>query len=484
MSLTAANPDRPHSRDDTAFLGHPLGLAWLSACELWERFSYYGMQILLALYLTKYLFQPEHIGNVMGIGAIRAAVEHFLGPRTPLQLGLFIAGQYAGLVYLTPILGGLVADRLLGRTRTVVLGASLMALGHFMMAFEASFFIAIACLLVGVGCFKGNIAAQVGALYAPGDKRNATAFQIFIMAVQIAVIAAPIVCGTLGEKVGFHWGFGAAGVGMLIGLVTYLAGRGWLPPEPAARPGADAAKQSPLSRAEIKRVVLLIGLLPIMLLCVIGNTQLNLGFTVWSDKHMDLMMFGWQVPVTWLAMVDAVVSTVTGLASIAFWLWWSKRRAEPDELSKMAIGTLISAAGPAAMAVAGTIVDTTHGKVGPIWTLAFTVLNDIGFANVYAISLALYSRAAPRQITGLVVGIYFLHLWASFSVAGWLAGFMDVWSNRDFWAVHAVLVAVGGLLLLGARAVFGRMLSTETLAAETLAAERATADEPRLAPAH
>ena len=478
VTSTTATAHAPYSRDDTKFLGHPLGLAWLSACELWERFSYYGMQGLLAFYLTQYLFLPEHIGHVMGIGAVRGAIEHFLGPRTPLQLGLFIAGQYSGLVYLTPILGGFVADRLLGRTRTVVLGASLMAIGHFMMAFEASFFIAIACLLVGVGLFKGNIAAQVGGLYAPDDKRNATAFQIFIMAVQIAVIVAPLVCGTLGQNVGFHWGFGAAGIGMLIGLATYLAGRGWLPPDPAARTGAEAAGTPPLTRAEVRRVVLLVGLLPIMLLAIIGNTQLNLGFAVWSDKHMDLVMFGWNVPATWLASVDAVVSTVTQLGSIAFWLWWSKRRAEPDELVKIAIGSLVAAAGPAAMALAGQIVDTTHGKVGFTWTLAFTILNDIGFANVYAVSLALYSRVAPRRITGLVVGIYFLHLWASFSVAGWLAGFMDVWSNRDFWAVHALMVVAGAVLLLVARALFGRQLS-----AETLAAERAAADGPALAPA-
>ena len=396
MSSTAAIPAPPSSRDDTWFLGHPRGLAWLSACELWERFSYYGMQGLLAFYLTEYLFLPQHIGHVMGIDAVRAGIEHFLGPRTPLQLGLFIAGQYSGLVYLTPILGGLVADRLLGRTRTVVLGASLMALGHFMMAFEASFFIAIACLLLGVGCFKGNIAAQVGALYAPGDKRNATAFQIFIMAVQVAVIVSPLVCGTLGQKVGYHWGFGVAGVGMLIGLVTYLAGRRWLPADPAMVARTEAVEKPPLTRAEIRRVVLLVALLPILLVAIIGNTQLNLGFTVWSDKHMDLVMFGWSVPATWLGSVDAGVSTVTGLASIAFWIWWSKRRKEPDELMKMALGSLIAATGPAAMAVAGAIVDSTHAKVGFGWTLAFTILNDIGFSNVYAISLAFYSRVAPR----------------------------------------------------------------------------------------
>jgi POT family proton-dependent oligopeptide transporter len=470
VSAIATSPDQPFSRDDTAFLGHPLGLAWLSACELWERFSYYGMQILLGLYLTKYLFLPEHIGQVMGIEVVRTAVEHVTGPRTPLQLGLFISGLYAGLVYLAPIFGGLVADRLLGRTRTIVIGASLMALGHFLMAFEAAFLLAIGCLLVGVGCFKGNIAAQVGALYRPDDKRNATAFQIFMLAVQIAVIGAPLVCGTLGEKVGFHWGFAAAGVGMLIGLATYLAGRGWLPPEPGLKANEATVHQPRLTRNEWGRLALLVGLLPLLMLSIVGNQQFNIGFTVWSDKHMDLRMFGWSVPVTWLQGVDAFVSSATMLLSIAFWRWWSKRWTEPDELAKMAIGSLIAAGGPALMAIAGQIVDTTHGKVGPIWTLAYTVVNDIGFANVLAVGLALYSRVAPRQIVGLVIGIYYLHLFIANTFVGWLGGFMDVMPNRDFWALHAALVALAGVLLFAARALFGRVLSADTMSAERQAA--------------
>jgi POT family proton-dependent oligopeptide transporter len=235
-TVEAASP----TRADSAFLGHPAGLGWLAFCELWERFSYYGMQGLLGLYLTKYLFQPEHVGNVAGIDALRHAIEFVVGPRTPLQLGVAIVGLYTGLVYLTPIFGGLLADRVLGRTKTVVIGASLMALGHFLMAFEVSTLVALACLLVGVGCFKGNIAAQVGDLYAPGDKRRASAFQIFMLAVQVAVIVSPLVCGTLGEKVAWHWGFGAAGVGMLIGLVAYLLGRPWLPPEQAPARGPAA----------------------------------------------------------------------------------------------------------------------------------------------------------------------------------------------------------------------------------------------------
>jgi proton-dependent oligopeptide transporter, POT family len=466
VSSTASTPDKPFSRDDTAFLGHPLGLLWLSACELWERFSYYGMQVLLGLYLTKYLFLPENIHHVVGIDVVRAAIEHFIGPRTPLQLGAFIAGLYAGLVYLTPLFGGLVADRLLGRTRTVVLGALLMACGHFLMAFEASFLFAILCLLLGVGCFKGNIAAQVGALYRPGDKRNASAFQIFLLSVQIAVIASPLVCGTLGEKVGFDWGFGAAGVGMLIGLVVYLAGRGWLPPEPSKNPSDVVVHQPPMTRTEWSRLALLVCMLPVLMLSIVGNQQYNIGFTLWSDKHMDLLLFGWQVPVTWLQAVDAFVSTATMVLALAFWRWWAKRRREPDELMKMAIGSVIAAGGPALMAIAGHIVDTTHGKVSAIWTLAYTVVNDIGFANVLAVGLALYSRVAPRQIVGLVIGIYYLHLFIANTFVGWLAGFMDSMPQRDFWALHAALVLVAGVGLLAVRAAFGRLLSPEAMEAE------------------
>ena len=463
MTSIAIPAGRPSARADTAFFGHPAGLGWLAFCELWERFSYYGMQILLGLYLTKHLFLPENIGHVVGIGVVRAAVEALLGPRTPLQLGALIAGLYAGLVYLTPLFGGLLADRVLGRTRTVVIGASLMALGHFLMAFEASFLLAITCLLLGVGCFKGNISAQVGALYAPGDKRNASAFQIFLLAVQIAVIAAPLVCGTLGEKKGFDWGFGAAGIGMLIGLCVYLAARPWLPPEPPRSTRTAPVRQPPMGRAEWGRLAVLVGILPLLMLSVVGNQQLNIGFTLWSDKHMDLLLFGWQMPVTWLQGVDAFVSTITMLLSLAFWRWWAQRRTEPDELMKIALGSVVAAGGPALMAIAGHIVDTTNGRVGVAWTLAYTLLNDIGFANILPIGLALYSRVAPRQIVGLVIGIYYLHLFLGNSFVGWLAGLMDVIPNRDFWLLHAALVAAAGVLLLVVRALCGHLLAPEAI---------------------
>jgi POT family proton-dependent oligopeptide transporter len=475
-----ALPPADAARSDRAFFGHPAGLGWLAFCELWERFSYYGMQALLVLYLTNYLFLPAHIGQVAGIEALRHAIEGVTGPRSPQQLASAVFGLYAGLVYLTPLFGGLLADRVLGRTRTVVIGASLMATGHFLMAFEASFLPALACLLVGVGCFKGNISAQVGALYAPGDQRRASAFQIFMLAVQIAVILAPIVCGTLGEKVAWHWGFGAAGVGMLIGLVVYLAGRRWLPQEVTpgwrrsrAAAGADAdgsagagtheaASTTPaMTGREKARLALLIGLIPVLMLSIVGNQQFQNAFPLWSEKYMDLVLFGWQVPVTWLQAVDALVSTATMVGSIAFWRWWATRRREPDELTKMALGALLAAGGPALMVIAAGLVESTHEKVSFIWTIGYTLVNDLGFANILPVGLALYSRMAPQRLAGLVIGIYYLHLFIGNTFVGWLAGLLDVLPGTQFWALHALLVAAAGLLLLACRFVFGGLLAPD-----------------------
>ncbi|HEY1906524.1 MAG TPA: oligopeptide:H+ symporter, partial [Myxococcaceae bacterium] len=216
-------------RASTDVLGHPRGLAYLVFAETWERFSYYGMQALLVLYMGQQLLLPGHVERVAGFAAFRTWIEHVYGPLSPAALASVIFGLYAGGVYLTPLAGGFIADRFLGRTVTVTIGALLMVAGHFLMAFEVTFLLALTCLLLGVGCFKGNIASQVGEMYGPGDLRRADAFQIYYLGINVAVIVSPLICGTLGQKVAWHWGFGAAGVGMLIGLAVYLSGRRWLP---------------------------------------------------------------------------------------------------------------------------------------------------------------------------------------------------------------------------------------------------------------
>lgn len=450
------------TRHDRSFMGHPAGLGWLSFCELWERFSYYGMQGLLVLYLGNYLFMPENVGHVAGMDALRQAIENVTGPRSPGQLASAVFGLYAGFVYLTPIFGGLVADRWLGRTRTVVIGALLMATGHFLMAFETALLPALGCLLVGVGCFKGNIAAQVGDLYAPDDKRRASAFQIFMLAVQIAVIAAPFVCGTLGQKVGWHWGFGAAGVGMLIGLFTYLAGRRYLPPEaPRGNRAAEAAEHPPLGRRGALQVVLLVAILPLLMLSIVGNQQFQNAYPLWSQAHMDMMVGGFEVPVTWLQAVDAVFGTITIVASLAFWRWWATRRREPDEVTKIALGSFVAACAPALLMIPALSIEAGGGKINILWTFAYTLVNDIGFANIMPVGLALYSRAAPRGLQGVMIGVYYLHLFFGNVFVGWLAGLLEVLPGSQFWLLHAALVAAAGVGLLVVKVVFGRLLAPQ-----------------------
>src|SRR5229473_4493036 len=212
--------------------GHPRALSFLFATEMWERFSYYGMRSLLTLYMLKYVLQPPQAESVIGLSALKRLLEIPFGPLDIQPLSSQIYGLYTGLVYLTPVFGGLLADRVLGHRRTVIIGASLMAAGHFMMAFEPLLLFALLTLILGNGAFKPNMSAQVGDLYAPGDPRRDRAYSIFYVGINLGAFLAPLVCGTLGERVGWHYGFGAAGVGMLIGLATYLAGSSHLPPDP------------------------------------------------------------------------------------------------------------------------------------------------------------------------------------------------------------------------------------------------------------
>jgi POT family proton-dependent oligopeptide transporter len=256
-----------------------------------------------------------------------------------------IFGLYTGLVYLTPIAGGFIADRILGRTRTITIGALLMSAGHFLMAFDATFLLALTCLLTGVGCFKGNLASQVGALYPTGDNRRADAFQIYYLIINGGVIAAPLIAGTLGEKVGWHYGFGAAGVGMLIGLAIYLAGRKYLPPDsPVVEKNASAPKPR-LSKRERTAILVLLLLLPVLTIAVIGNQQIFNAYLVWAQDRANLVFFGHQLPTTWLITLDSILSVSCLAGAVVFWRLWSKKYPEPAEITKISIGSIIAVTG-------------------------------------------------------------------------------------------------------------------------------------------
>src|SRR5262245_6136638 len=250
--MAISETQRPADQDQ--LFGHPRGLTFLFTTEMWERFSYYGMRSLLVLYMVKFLLLPDNADKVIGLSALRGFYESIFGPLATQPFASHIYGLYTALVYLTPLFGGMLADRLLGQRRTVILGASLMAIGHFMMAFEPLFLLALLVLIFGNGAFKPNISAQIGALYAPGDPRRDRAYSIFYVGINLGAFLAPLVCGTLGEVVGWHYGFAAAGVGMTIALIVYLLAAPMLPADERDRLVPVKGRQ-PLGRSESSSIL-------------------------------------------------------------------------------------------------------------------------------------------------------------------------------------------------------------------------------------
>ena len=370
-----------------------------------------------------------------------------------------IFGLYTGLVYLTPIAGGFIADRFLGRTRTITIGALLMSAGHFLMAFDVTFLLALTCLLTGVGCFKGNLASQVGALYPTGDNRRADAFQIYYLFINGGVIAAPLIAGTLGEKVGWHYGFGAAGVGMLIGLTIYLAGRKYLPSDsPVVEKNVSTAKPR-LTKREKTAILLLLLLLPVLTIAVIGNQQIFNAYLVWAQDHANLVFFGYQLPTTWLITLDSILSVSCLAGAVVFWRLWSKKYPEPAEITKISIGSLIAVTGFLSLAAAAAIAAATGAKVPIGWLITFHLLNSIGFANVFPVSLALYARVAPAALSATIIGIYYLAFFAANNLVGWIGGFLEKMPATNFWLLHSALCGTAGIIFFVAGRFFGHLLA-------------------------
>ena len=438
MSLAEATHELTPPAHDRAFLGHPKGLGYLAFVEGCERFSYYSMQTLLVLYMVKHLLLPEHIGGVAGLGWLRA--NYYTGLQgQPLASAIF--GDYTALVYLTPILGGIIADRWLGRRLTLILGALVMALGHFLMAFEGTFLFALLALIAGVGLFKGNIASQVGELYGENDIRRAMAFQIFYIAINVSVIAAPLVSGTLGEKVGWHWGFGTAGVVMVGGLLIYLAAQPWLPADNRPSRQAPDAPRAAMTRSDWHSLAALAALVPVLAISLLTNNQIFNAYLVWADEHFQLGFFGQTLPTSWMITIDAALSFAMLVAVAAFWKWWGMHRREPDELGKMIIGSMFSIAGGLCLVIAAA--GQGAGKIGLFWPVMFHLLNSIGFSHILPVSLALFSRLAPKAITAFTIGIYYLAFFAANKIVGVIGGWYSAMDTVQFWLLHVASASVG-----------------------------------------
>ena len=438
MTVADAQPDLEHmDRSDRAFLGHPKGLGYLGFTEACERFSYYSMQTLLVLYMVNYLLVPGRMEKVIGLDWLNTHVYPGLSGQ-PLASAIF--GTYTALVYLTPILGGIIADKFLGRNATLITGGVLMAIGHFLMAIEPAFIFALLSLLLGVGAFKGNIATQVGALYGPNDLRRAMAFQIFYIFINVSVIAAPLISGTLGQKVGWHYGFGCAGVVMVLGLIIYLAGQKHLPADNRPVRGAEKVEREKLTKDDWMCVVYLVVLIPVLAIALLTNQEIFNAYLIWGDQHFDLTLLN--NTSSWLITLDAALSFSMLVAVAAFWKWWGTRRREPDEISKMIIGSGFTIAGGLCLFMAA-LTQPEGGKISLFWPVMFHLLNSIGFAHILPVSLALFSKISPKQITATVIGLYYLAFFMANAVVGWVGGLYSSLPTTTFWLIHIASAAFG-----------------------------------------
>jgi POT family proton-dependent oligopeptide transporter len=348
---------------------------------------------------------------------------------------------------------------LLGRRRTVLLGALTMAAGHFLMAFEGAFLFALLCLVLGCGMFKGNIASQVGSLYKPEDLRRADAFQIFYLGINAGVIASPLIVGTLGEVYGWHYGFAAAGVGMLLAIGNFLTGQKYLRPydEEQTPRVAKAAPKKKLTSREWRAVIALILLIPVLAVAIVPNNQIFNAYLIWGDQQFDLVFMGKKLPTTWLATLDATVS-VSFLALVAlFYRWYGKRWREPDEITKIIIGSGFSIGGALCL-VAAAATQAPGQKIGLFWPVAFHFVNSIAFAHLLPVSLALFAKYAPKSVNATVIGLYYLAFFGANTLVGWIGGFLSRMATPNFWLLHAGLAAGSGLCFLIFKLVSGRSL--------------------------
>jgi proton-dependent oligopeptide transporter, POT family len=440
-------------RDRAEIFGHPRGLTFLFTTEMWERFSYYGMRSLLVLYMTKYLLLPDRSGNVIGLLGLKSALEGLFGPLDVQPLSSQIWGLYTGLVYFTPIFGGLLADRVLGRRRTVVIGAALMAIGHFMMAVEQLFLFALLALILGSGCFKPNISTQVGGLYAPGDHRRDRAYSIFYVGINIGAFLAPLICGTLGEKAGWHYGFAAAGVGMCIGLCIYLCALPYLPPDELLKAKAAHRERPPLSREQWRAIIaLLVLFIPNTLFWAvyeqIGNTTI-----LWIDTGVDrnINLFGWtaQIPTTWfLAFNPFMIFAFTPFV-VTLWARQAARGTEPSTVTKMVFGCCGVAVASLIMAYAA--FQAGGGRASWLWVLGSVVITTLGELYLSPVGLSLVTKVAPMRILSMMMGIWLATSFTGGFLAGFIGSFWSRMAKPEFFLMTAAIAALAGAIILSCR---------------------------------
>lgn len=436
------------STPEKTWFGHPRGLTFLFGTEMWERFSYYGMRALLVLYLTKYLLLPGHVEGVLFYPQIRAFFEMLSGPLTPQPLASLIYGTYTGLIYATPLLGGWLADNVLGQRKTVMIGILMMAFGHFMMASETLLFPALTLLIFGGGLFKTNTTAQVGMLYPSGDARRDRAYSVFYVGTNLGAFIAPLVAGTLGETVGWHYGFGSAGIGMLLALFVYWQGWKDLPLD-GLKVRAKAERKK-LNREEWKSIgALALIVLPLTLWWACYEQQGNI-IALFADANTDRRLIpgliDWEIPVTWFQAFNPFIIFAFTPFLLALWARQARAQREPNSMYKILYGCVMLSLSFVVIAYASW--QGGVGKISWLWLLLYFVIITTGEIYSSPISQSLTSKVAPLRIASLMIAVNFLpNFLGGGLLQGWLGTFWERMSHPQFFLMIAVIGLVSAIII-------------------------------------
>ena len=427
---------------NTDWLGHPRGLTILFGTELWERFSYYGMRALLVLYLVHFVLLPGHVEHVLFYPQVKAFYEALFGPLTVQQLSSWIYGTYTGFIYASPLLGGWIGDNFLGQRKTAVVGVVGMMIGQFMLTSQALLFPALLLLIIAGGFFKTNTTAQVGMLYRPGDSRRDQAYSIYYVGVNIGAAIAPVVAGTLGEMVGWQYGFAAAGVGMILALINYFAGWKYLPAD-GVKPKGQRAPKQPMTATERKSVwALLVIVLPLILWWACYEQQGNIIALFASDntdRRLIPGLINWEIPVTWFQSFNPVMIFAFTPFVLSMWTRQARDLKEPNSMYKMVLGAALL--GVSYLVLAFASWQGAHGSISWLWLGLYFVFITTGELFLSPISQSLFSKVAPARMASLAMAIVFL---PNFLGGGLLQGYLGTFWSKMSHPAFFIMVAIIG----------------------------------------
>jgi len=431
--LTAPAP----TDEERTFLGHPIGLTILFLTEMWERFGFYGMRSILVYYMMKSLMFPQAKASNL-------------------------YGWYLALVYMTPVIGGWLADRFIGYKRAILIGGSVLAAGYFMLGLgrRELFFPALAILILGNGAFKANISTLVGKLYKSGDPRRDRGFGIFYVGINVGAALSPLVCATLADKYGYHWGFAAAGVGMIIGIVTFLAGQPLLrgvnmgaagnSEAPTVGPQQGQVAPNEDRSTEGGRILALVIICFFVIFFFAAYEQGGNTLALWADDNTDRHLGNFLVPAGWFQSVNPIfIFAMTPVLNI-IWERLSKRGKEPSSATKMTIGLFFLGLSFIVMRVAAQAGGSETARVNMMWLVFAYWVQTIGELCLSPIGLSLVTKLAPARLGGMLMGVFFFAIFAGNWLSGKIGALYSRYDHATFFTifVFSSLVAAAAMFFL------------------------------------